>query len=489
MMLKAFAKIHVPKGLEIVKGVQKSGTIDVINYQFSSEKPKETTSSRSTCSSYKHKEAFQNLKSQINSGKNQDSLRKYAIGTSFEGIKQKLYENFKLSKDQQKKSAEAKNIDQASMQAPYESVKSTLEQKKAEKSMVEELSGSEKNTVNETAKQESTLKAKLNIKESLASMTTMAPILGKMAGYIKDSWDQTFPKDKFQMKSESVKKKARELAEKQRQEHVEYTEEELEKLQGTIPQWKRTALMEVDESIQERQTMRKRMTSAVKNRFNETDVAKQLYQSEQFKEYQEVRKEILQFKEDLKDHLSQSQNPAVMGSMALYSTVTSESNTARAIKEMRKRVPGFDVFELEMDARGVFCQIYDAFLEGNLDFIRSTCGESALVYFKTLLKKREVDNVHPQYTYLWDSEQADIIGGRISAESSQPCFTFTIQVQEIYCNISNKTKKIVDGGEDRVLRTRYNFVLTLHEDPDLEMSGHPWELIEVQPIENVKMLA
>lgn len=58
---------------------------------------------------------------------------------------------------------------------------------------------------------------------------------------------------------------------------------------------------------------------------------------------------------------------------------------------MRKRVPGFDVFELEMDARGVFCQIYDAFLEGNLDFIKSTCGESALVYFKTLLKKREVD--------------------------------------------------------------------------------------------------
>ena len=89
-------------------------------------------------------------------------------------------------------------------------------------------------------------------------------------------------------------------------------------MQGAIPQWKRTALMEVDENIQERPTMRRRMTNAVKSKFNQTDVARQLYQSEQFKEYQEVRKEILQFKEDLKDHLSQSQNPAVMGSMAIY---------------------------------------------------------------------------------------------------------------------------------------------------------------------------
>jgi len=488
-MLKAFTKIHVPKGLEIVKGVQKSGTVDIINFQFSSEKPKEATSSRSSCPGHKHKEAFQNLKSQINSGKTQDSLRKYALGSSFEGIKQKLYENFKLSKDQQKQSPNTQNLDKSTMKASFDSVKPNLEQAKAEKSMVEEQSRSEKTTVKETIKEASPLKVKLNIKESLAQMTVMAPILGKIGGYIKDSWDQTFPKDKFQMKAEKVKRKAKELAERERREHVEYSEEELEKLQGDIPQWKRTALMEVNENMHERKTLRQKMMSGVKNKFNQTDVARQLYQSEQFKEYQEVRKEILQFKEDLKDHMTQSQNPAVMGTMAIYSTVTSESNTARAIREMRKRVPGFDVFELEMDARGVFCQIYDAFLEGNLDFIKSTCGESALVYFKTLLKKREVDNVYPKYTYLWDSERADIIGGRISAERSQPCFTFTIQVQEIYCNISNKTKKIVDGGEDKVLRARYNFVLTLHDNPDLEMSGHPWELIEIQPIENVKMLA
>jgi len=170
------------------------------------------------------------LKNQINSGKTQDSLRKYAIGSSFEGIKQKLYENFKLSKEEQKQSAKTQNIDQSTMKTPFDSVKPNLEQQKAEKSMVEEQSRSEKTTVKETMRARSTLKAKLNIKESLATMTTMAPILGKMAGYIKDSWDQTFPKDKFQMKAEKVKRKARELAEREKRDHVEYSEEELEKV-------------------------------------------------------------------------------------------------------------------------------------------------------------------------------------------------------------------------------------------------------------------
>jgi len=231
------------------------------------------------------------------------------------------------------------------------------------------------------------------------------------------------------------------------------------------------------------------LINSMKYQVNDTRVARQFYQSEEYKKIQEVRKEMAQFKEDLKDHMSHSQNPAVIASMAIYSKVTYESNTARAIQEMRKRVPGFNIYELERDAKGVFCQIYDAYLEGNLSFIEKTCGESALVYFRTLLKKREVDNVNPKYTYLWDAEVADLIGGKIPTERSQPCFTFTIRVQEVYCNINKKTNKVVDGGEDRVMQNRFNFMLTLHDNPDLELSGHPWELVEILPVEAVHMLA
>ena len=58
-----------------------------------------------------------------------------------------------------------------------------------------------------------------------------------------------------------------------------------------------------------------------------------------------------QFKEDLKDHLHSSQNPAVIASLAVYGKVTSDSSTAKAIKEMKKYDKDFDIFELEQDAK------------------------------------------------------------------------------------------------------------------------------------------
>jgi len=82
-----------------------------------------------------------------------------------------------------------------------------------------------------------------------------------------------------------------------------------------------------------------------------------------------------------------------------------------------------------------------------------------------------------------------LIGGKIPAERNQPSFSFTIRVQEIHCNISKKTNKVVDGREDKVMQQRFNFVLTMHENPDLELSGHPWELVEILPVEAVHMLA
>ena len=59
------------------------------------------------------------------------------------------------------------------------------------------------------------------------------------------------------------------------------------------------------------------MSSTLKDKFNQTEVAKTLYKTEQYKEYEEFKKEMSQFKEDLQDHLGQSQNPAVIVSMAL----------------------------------------------------------------------------------------------------------------------------------------------------------------------------
>ena len=39
----------------------------------------------------------------------------------------------------------------------------------------------------------------------------------------------------------------------------------------------------------------------------------------------------------------------------------------------------------------MFQDIYNAFLRGDQDYIEKTCTEAALGYFKTLIKKRNLD--------------------------------------------------------------------------------------------------
>ncbi len=53
-----------------------------------------------------------------------------------------------------------------------------------------------------------------------------------------------------------------------------------------------------------------------------------------------------------------------------------------------------------MTNQGIFQEIYNHFLAGNLEMIEKCCSDMALGYFKTLLKKREVDVRHKEFSDL-----------------------------------------------------------------------------------------
>ena len=60
-----------------------------------------------------------------------------------------------------------------------------------------------------------------------------------------------------------------------------------------------------------------KLKDKLKEKFNQTDLARKLYSSEEFKNYEEVKTEMKQFKEDFKDHVHQTQNPILQGSLHL----------------------------------------------------------------------------------------------------------------------------------------------------------------------------
>jgi hypothetical protein len=69
----------------------------------------------------------------------------------------------------------------------------------------------------------------------------------------------------------------------------------------------------------------------------------------------------------------------------------------------------------------------------------------------------------------------------IIPEKKLPVFIFNIKMQEIHCMVHKITKKIMDGDVDRLMSMDFRFALTLHDSPDLEIIGHKWEIIELQP--------
>ena len=67
-----------------------------------------------------------------------------------------------------------------------------------------------------------------------------------------------------------------------------------------------------------------------------------------------------------------------------------------------------------------------------------------------------------------------------------PKFDFTIKIIHIYCFVDGEGK-IVEGAEDRVESSVFEFTLTYSGEHVGEL-GHPWTLCEVKEIEKMMML-
>lgn len=79
-----------------------------------------------------------------------------------------------------------------------------------------------------------------------------------------------------------------------------------------------------------------------------------------------------------------------------------ESNCARAIKEMKKYDPDFDIIELHHEFQEIFKEFFCNFLEGNLDYLQKVCGQAGLAIVKGDIKTREVGGWKHKYTEFLD---------------------------------------------------------------------------------------
>lgn len=72
------------------------------------------------------------------------------------------------------------------------------------------------------------------------------------------------------------------------------------------------------------------------------------------------------------------------------------------------------------------------------------------------------------------------------SESTLPSFLFEINVMEIYCMVDGEDK-VVDGDDERIMESTYEFLLKYSGEYIGEL-GHPWQIVEMRKINEVKML-
>jgi hypothetical protein len=113
-------------------------------------------------------------------------------------------------------------------------------------------------------------------------------------------------------------------------------------------------------------------------------------------------------------------------------------------------------------------------------------GGPALAICKAELKRRQTEGWKLRYEDILDIGTSTFNAGQMD---KVPSFTFIVETQEIDCKVSLKDEdEIVEGGDDNIIKNSWRFTISRHEDPDIEATGHYWEITELAKVGELKQL-
>jgi len=198
---------------------------------FSQETGKKNTEDASQSSS-KYKEAFQDLKSKINVGQSQENLKKMAQDNTFSDVKEKISQKFgatEQSNTNQQSNANNTAQANATSQNAGQSQGNTSQSNPTADQTVNNTQTTPEGAqnVNPQGQEKKQVEKKPSFTEKISAKS---PFLGKVLNYVAESWEETFPSDKYHQKAALNRQKAKE-AKAREAAQANYTEEELAKVQ------------------------------------------------------------------------------------------------------------------------------------------------------------------------------------------------------------------------------------------------------------------
>lgn len=157
---------------------------------------------------------------------------------------------------------------------------------------------------------------------------------------------------------------------------------------------------------------------------------------------------------------------------------------------MQRYDPEFDLEDLTEEASQIFQEFYCNYLSDNKEFIDIVCGGTAGAQLKALVDLREKEGWKYRFQELLNCSHCILQGGFI--ENRVPQFIYHIEVQEFDERVNVETGEVYEDENVKakgIMNNTYRIVLSRHEEPDMEVTGHYWEIIEFYKIGESTMIA
>lgn len=178
----------------------------------------------------------------------------------------------------------------------------------------------------------------------------------------------------------------------------------------------------------------------------------------------------------------ESENPMIRASRLLTDKVTdvmgnlfSKTELSETLTEICKIDPTFDQKKFLRDCESDFIpNILEAMIRGELTILKDWCFESTYNIIATPISQAQKAGYYLDSKIL-DIENVDLAMGKVMEQG--PVLIITFQTQQIMCVRDRKSRSVVEGDPEKVMRCNYVWVLCRDRD-DLNPKS-AWRLMEL----------
>jgi len=191
----------------------------------------------------------------------------------------------------------------------------------------------------------------------------------------------------------------------------------------------------------------------------------------------DVKKKVDHLSEDAQEAWETSQNPWVYRVSSVYDTMTAESETTVAVRELRVLDPDFELEEWRQDVvEHTLPQIMCWFLEGKINQLQPWMAEGIFKRIASEITARQKEGVQID-THVLGIMNSEILSiEKDHLEKGSPIICMHFMCQQINCVRKKSDGTVVEGAEDDIKANHY--IAAFQREYDQERGELNWKIVD-----------